>query len=403
MPRFRLLATICALLATSLFPAGAGEAPGWPQFRGPSRTGSAEGLSIEDGAAKLTLLWKIDIGPALSTAAVHGKRVFTGTSDETSDYLAAFDAGDGRQLWKIPLGEVFTSEFGNGPRATPTVDGERVYLMGGNGTLVAAAVADGRVVWSVDAKEVFGSELPRFGYSGSSMVIDDLLVQEVGAKEGDTLVFLDRSTGEKKYGALQGPAGYSSPQVIEIAGTRQIVTVRGRTIVGLDLEGNELWSHPVEGGVIAMPLPVGNDRLFVSAGDDTGCGLLKIGRVEDTWSVDELWHNRAMRNHFNSSVVAGGTVYGFDNATLKAVDVATGEIRWAKRGLGKGSLAVSGNVLAVLTDKGVLKIVRATAEKYEELASLQAIEGKSWTSPSIVGNRIFVRNLEQMACVEVGG
>jgi len=373
----------------------------WPQFRGPSRTGSASGAPLDTNAANLTLLWKIEIGPALSTAAIHDGRIYTGISDETHDYLAAYDAANGKQLWKTPIGELFPSEFGSGPRATPTIDGDLVYLLGGNGTLVAARTKDGKVAWSVDVKETFGSELPRFGYSGSSMVLGDLLVQEVGAKEGDTLVFLDKRTGEKKRAALQGPAGYSSPLLTEFAGTKQIVTVRGRKIVGLDLEGTELWSHEVEGGVIAMPLPVGKDRLFVSAGDDTGCGLVQVSKEGKSWSAEELWRNRAMRNHFNSSVVVGETVYGFDNATLKAVDVASGEIVWAKRGMGKGSLAASGEVLAVLTDKGIVKIVRATPKGYEELASLQAIEGKSWTSPSIAGNKIFVRNLDQMACVEV--
>jgi outer membrane protein assembly factor BamB len=395
MRRVRLL-TVAACLVALL---GAD----WPQFRGPSRTGTAAGDTIDVASPTLQLRWKVDVGPALSTAAVHDGRVYTGISDEKHDYLAAFDAADGSLLWKTPIGEVFPSEFGNGPRATPTVDGDRVYLLGGSGTLVAARTKDGKVFWAVDVKETLGSEQPRFGYAGSSLVLGDLLVQEVGAKEGDTLVFLDKRTGEKKRAALQGPHGYSSPLVVELAGTKQIVTVRGRKIVGLDLEGAELWSHTVEGGVIAMPLPVGQDRLFISAGDDTGCGLLQLKKDGDAWSVEVLWRNRAMRNHFNSSVVVGGTIFGFDNATLKAVDVETGEIVWGKRGLGKGSLAASGNLLAVLSDKGVLKIVRATPKGYEELASLQAIEGKSWTSPSIVGNRIFVRNLEQMACVEVGG
>ena len=143
MQRFALFAAACAALLLALSPAVAEESSDWPQFRGPSRTGAAAGTTIDSAAGKLALLWKVDVGPALSTAAVHGGRVYTGISDETHDYLVAYDANDGKQLWKTPIGDAFPSEFGGGPRATPTVDGERVYLMGGNGTLVAAQTKDG--------------------------------------------------------------------------------------------------------------------------------------------------------------------------------------------------------------------------------------------------------------------
>jgi len=398
-----VLTLLAAVLAGSTWAAErAAPAPSWPQFRGPARTGVAgPGLTWSEAGPKVR--WKVPVGPSFATAAVRGDRLYTAYSDETAEYLACFDAATGKELWKTPVGEVFVSEFGNGPRATPTLDGDRVYLLGGKGRLVAARAEDGEVVWQVDLVETFGAQVPRFGYSGSALVIGDALVLEVGGKDGAALVFFDKNTGKTLRKALDGPAGYSSPMIAALAGREQIVLVRGRTVLGLDAEGATLWSHPVEGGVVAMPVPVGEDRLFVSAGDDTGCAMLRIRKDGDAYAVEEVWKNRAMRNHFNSSVVVGGFIFGFDNATLKAVSVETGEIAWAKRGLGKGSLAASGDLLAVLTDKGEVKFVRATGDGYTELGAVQAIEGKSWTSPSIAGGRVFVRNLEQMACVEVGG
>ena len=392
----------CLVLAPTANAAGESE-PSWPQYRGPSRNGVADRPAIDAAATELAVRWRIDLGPAFSTAAVRDGRVYTGMSDDTTEYLAAFDAASGKELWRTAIGEVFPSEFGNGPRATPTVDGDLVFALGGKGRLVAARASDGEVVWSVQATEAFGAEVPRFGYSGSALVIGDTLVQEVGGKDGAALVFLDKRTGERTGAALEGPAGYSSPFVATLASREQIVTIHGTKVVGLGLDGAELWSHAVEGGVVAMPIAVGSDRVFVSAGDDTGCAMLRIRYEGERFVVEEVWKNRAMRNHFNASVVVGETIYGFDNATLKAISATTGEIAWAKRGLGKGSLAASGGILAVLTDKGILKLVRATPAAYEELASVQAIEGKSWTSPSIVGNHVFVRNLGHLACVEVGG
>jgi outer membrane protein assembly factor BamB len=403
------LLILAALVALPSFavPASQGDSSpdataGWPQFRGPDRTGhAAAALPWTDAGPRVR--WAVDIGPSFATVAARGDRIWTAYSDAEREYLASFDADTGEQLWKTPVGDVFVSEFGNGPRATPTLDGDRVVLLGGRGRLVSANAVTGEIVWAVDLVERFGAQVPRFGYSGSALVVGDALLLEVGGKDDAALVLFDRDTGETRATLLEGPAGYSSPMVATLAGREQIVLVRGRTVVGLGTDGSELWAHPVQGGVVAMPVPVGDDRLFVSAGDDTGCVLLRVSKEDDAYAVEELWANRNMRNHFNSSVLVDDVLYGFDNATLKALDAATGELLWGKRGLGKGSLAVAGDVIAVLTDKGELKFLRADRAGYRELGAVQAIEGKSWTSPSIAGGRVYVRNHERMACVELGG
>lgn len=401
----RFLALIL-LASIALTAAGAAiassERPEWPQYRGPERTGrGAPGLEWSESVPHL--LWKRKIGPSFATVVSRGDRLYTAYSDDTGEYLACLDAATGEERWKTPVGEVFASEFGNGPRATPTLDGDRVVLLGGKGRLVSARADDGAVVWQVELTERFGVTVPRFGFSGSALVVGDALLVEVGDGETAGLALLDRATGETRSRLMDGSAGYSSPMIARLAGREQILMIRGNKLLGFDADGSVLWSHEVEGGVIAMPVPIGDDRVFISAADDTGCALVRIEKEGDAWKAVEVWKNRNMRNHFNSSILVDGVIYGFDNATLKALDATTGEMLWGKRGLGKGSLAASGDLLAVLTDKGELKFLRANRESYRELGALQAIEGKSWTSPSIVGNRIFVRNLEQIACVELGG
>lgn len=399
-----LLAVVIVAGPVPAAPADGSEAPAadWPQFRGPDRTGrAAPGLSWSDTGPRVR--WQVDIGPSFATVAARGDRIWTATSDDEREYLACFEAGTGKELWKTPVGEVFVSEFGNGPRATPTLDGERVVLLGGNGRLVSADAETGEIIWALDLTERFGADVPRFGFSGSVLVVGEHLLLEVGGKDGAGLVLFARETGETVGTFFEGPAGYSSPMVANLAGQEQVVMVRGRVVVGFDPDGKQLWAHPVQGGVVAMPVPVGEDRLFVSAGDDTGCVLLRVRKDDDGFAVEELWANRNMRNHFNSSVLVDGVLYGFDNATLKALDADSGEMLWGKRGLGKGSLAASGDLLAVLTDKGELKFLRANRDGYRELGAVQALEGKSWTSPSIAGGRVYVRNHERMACVETGG
>jgi outer membrane protein assembly factor BamB len=386
-------------------PATRGVAPEWPQYRGSLRDGvAAPGGSPPvwpESGPKVS--WKLPLGSAFSQLAVSGDALFTGTSDEEKDYLVRLDAITGKELWRTPLGEVFVHNFGNGPRSTPTVDGDRVYLLGAKGNLLAAKANDGSPIWNIDLKERFGAEVPRFGYSGSPLVVDDLLLVEVGAKDQGWVAALDKNTGDTKWTVLSGPAGYTSSIAFEFGGSRQVVLMRGKTVTSLDLEGNVLWTYELPEAAIAMPLLVGDDRVFVSSMGDTGCVMLRMIKTASGFEVEELWKNRNMRNHFNSSVLVGDYIYGFDNATLKCLSAEDGELMWAKRGFGKGSVVVSGDHLLVLGDKGKVALVKANPAEYRERGSYQALEGKSWTAPSMTGGRLYLRNLTEMTCLDLRG
>ena len=407
--RSRARAVACALALAAPLWAPACTAPGgadagdWPQYRGPARDGlvTAPGFTPHWTEAGPTVAWRRPLGSAFSQFVVRGDAAYTGTSDETREYLVRLNAASGEEVWRVDLGEAFGDTFGRGPRSTPTLDGDVVYMLGGRGKLIAAKAEDGTVLWSVDLTEKFGAELPRFGYSGSPLVVDGLLVLEVGAKDGVSLAALDKQTGELAWSALEGGAGYGSPIAFEFGGVRQIVVAR-KAVSAVDLAGKPLWSHELEEGAIAMPVYAGEGRIFASASGDTGCTMLQLVQSETGFEVEVLWSNREMRNHFNSSIVLDGHIYGFDNATLKCLSATTGEVLWAKRGLGKGSVAAVGAHLMVLGDKGQLLLVRATPV-YEELGSVQAIEGKSWTAPSFAGGRLFVRNLDESACFDLRG
>ena len=391
-----ILVSICTL---------AGASPDWPQFRGPARDGKATAArapSWPDGGPRV--VWRQPLGSAFSQLVIGGDAVFTGTSDGESEYLVRLDAATGKQTWRLALGPVFESaEFGNGPRSTPTLDGELVYQLGARGALVAARASDGGEIFRVDLTQRFGAAVPRFGYSGSPLVAGELLVVEVGGGEQGWLAALDKKTGETRWTSGKGGAGYNSPILLRAGKAEELLVVHGKSLVGLDLAGRESWSHTLEDGSVAMPLVVGSDRLFVSHGSDAGCVMLGLERGENGTRLAQVWQNRNMRNHFNSSVLVGEHIYGFDNATLKCLSAASGEIAWAKRGLGKGSLLGAGNRLLVVSDQGAVLLVEATPEAYRELGSIAALAGKSWTAPSFSRGRLYVRNLSEAACLDFGG
>jgi outer membrane protein assembly factor BamB len=385
----------------------AAASPDWPGFRGPGRDGVVHEASVirswpADGPR---VVWRLPLGPGFSQLAVAGGRVFTGFSDAEHDWLGAFDAASGSELWRQRLGGVFVQqEFGNGPRGTPTVDGDHVYALGGSGVFRAVLAESGQPVWEVDLTSTFGATVPRFGYSGSPLVVGELVVLEVGGTELRRLVAFDRKSGAVRWASFEGEAGYCSPISIQLAGTPQIVLARGDRIVGVSLEGRELWTHAMEEGVIATPVALPGDRLFVSAMGDTGGGVIRVAKTEAGFTVETLWKNREMRNHFNASVAVGDHLYGFDNATLKCVSAASGEVTWAKRGLGKGSVIAAGDRLVILTDLGRLVVAELAPDAYRELGSMQALDGsRSWTSPSFAGGKLFLRNLVEMTAVELSG
>ncbi len=144
------------------------------------------------------VLWMRPLGSAFSQLAASGEARFTGTSDEENEYLVPLDAITGREIWRTPVGQVLVNNFVNGPRSTPTLDYDRVYLLGAKGSLLAARAEDASQIWNIDLKERLGAETPRFGCSGSPLAIGDLLLVEVGAKEQGWLAALDRKTGETK-------------------------------------------------------------------------------------------------------------------------------------------------------------------------------------------------------------
>lgn len=420
----------------------AAENTDWAQFRGPDRDGisSETGLTTtwpEDGPKEV---WRVEIGEGFSAISVVGNRLYTmyaesppepeaveASDSEAADgeaaaegdeagaeaeakpagreYAAAFDATTGKEIWRTDVGEKLDNQFGNGPRATPTVDGDRLFVLSSFGTLYALATADGKELWKVDfTSEDLGSSRPYFGYSTSALVQGDLLLVEVGGSEGKSYAGIDKTSGEILWTSGEGSSGYSSALRIEMHGQEQFVYVTGGFLRAVDKDGQEIWSYEwPQGETHSMPILIEPDMIFASGAEGVGAAVVKITSSDDGLGVEEVWKSNRFKNHFSSSVLHGGHLYGFDNATLKAIDALTGEQAWAKRGLGKGSLILADGHLLVLSDRGVLVSIEATPEAYNEKARVQAIEGKSWTAPSLADGKLYMRNHAEMVCYDLKG
>lgn len=389
----------CGLLALGT----TAEAAEWPQFRGPYRTG----ISPETGLIRAwpdggpPERWRHPIGAAFSGIAAAGGYLYTTESDAEGDYLLKLDPETGRTLWRRRIAPVYEEYFGNGPRATPTVEGDQVFVLSGDGHLVALGTGEGTILWSRDLRAEFGVELPQWGFASAPLVLGKRLIIDVGAAEQRAVVAFDRTLGEVLWTAGEGQHTYGSPVVVDAAGRRQLVQVNKQGVLGLSPDGDELWQHewfPENDIKPALPIFVAPDLLFVSASYGIGAMAMRVTAE----GVEELWRNKVMRNHFNSSVLVDGMVYGFDSATLKCVDPRTGEQKWARRGgLGKGSLIYADGLLIVLTETGTLKLLEATPTAYTELASHQVLSGRCWTEPTLTSGRLYLRNREEVVAFDL--
>lgn len=385
-----------------------GDEDGWPQWRGPHRTGviGAENLIDAWPEGGLDQIWRIALGNGFSTITATNDTLFTmrvtGEGEERTESVVAIAADTGQIQWEFTVGKAFTDQFGDGPRATATLANGMVYTLGSYGRLVALSQADGNLVWDVDFTKVFESDVPRWGFSCSPLVDNGLVFVEAGGGEGEAIAALDAKTGATQWTALDGAASYSSPIAITVDGTRQYVFAGRGQLVALDASGKQLWNTEWKGGTIATPIFMPPNRIFVSAGDDNGAMLVQINNLESETPVETIWASRVMKNHINASVLIDGYLYGFDNATLKCIDAETGEMKWRTRGYGKGSLIGVGDYLFVLSDRGKLAQAKASPDGFKPIGTMQALTGKSWTSPTLIHGRIYLRNHDELACFQVG-
>ncbi len=410
---------IPSILAVLLLAIPAVRAGDWPQFRGPS----GSGIALETGLARTWAegqpaeLWRRPLGEGFSGVAVAGDRLYTLYAEGDDEFAAGFRVSDGSEVWQRRIGEKFIDHWGNGPRATPAVDGKVVYALASHGAFHALGASDGEMIWQVDLEGRFGSPNrpvgfdegappghadlgPYWGFCGSPLVEGELLIVYTGSGAGHSLVALDKQTGETRWGRLDHPSSYSSPFAVTLGGRRQIVVAMADEIVSLSLEGELLWRHPWARFNVSQPVFLPPDKLFFSSANDVGALLLAVRGSAAGFSVEEVWRDPRMRNNWQSSIAHRESIVGFDNATFKLLS-AGGETLWAKRGLGKGTLAMADDLLFVLSDRGVLTVAEWSLEGFRQTGQRPVLAGTTMTAPSLAQGRLFLRNHEEMVCLDL--
>ena len=396
-----------AARAATSSPPSAPDRDAWPGFRGDLRDGRYAAAPVRAAwpPEGLPELWRHPIGVGYASFVIANGRAFTIEQRRSQEVVAAYDLDTGREVWTVGWdGEFLESMGGDGPRATPTYHDGRVYALGALGELRCLDARTGAVIWRKNILEENEVRNLTWGMAAAPLIVDDVVVVMPGGSRDRSIVAYDLQTGERRWSALGDQAAYTSPMLVTLGGLRQILAVTARRAVGLTVDGRLLWEFPWannQGINAAQPLLIGGDRVFLSASYGSGATVVQIARNGDQFTAQAVWENQRLKNRFSSSVLHEGHIYGLDESILTCIDAATGEARWKAGRYGYGQLMIAGDRLIVLTEDGRVALVRATPEGHEELASFDAIEGKTWNHPVIADGRLIVRNGREMAAFDI--
>ena len=384
----------------------------WPQWRGPSRNGISEETDIlkKWPASGPRIMWRIPIGAGYSGISVSGNAAYTMWDADGEQLLLRLDILTGKEIWRQKISQTFDSSWGNGPRSSPAVSDGLVYAISADGKMVAVSVQSGQLRWKHDLIMEFGGRIPSYGYASSPLVEKDKIFVEVGAEDSAFMAF-DKKNGAVIWNSQTDQPAYSSPIAISLNGQRQILFWSASGFHAVNPEnGTLLWQHPWQTSCPSTGIPVnsmtpifiGPDKIFISNGYGTwvGSAVFQIQHAENTFLPKTLWQTKKMKNLINSSVFYKGHIYGFDKGIFKCIETKAGEVKWQARGFQRGSLILVAGHLIVLGERGKLALVEANPDRYVEKASVQIMDGRCWTAPSLADGRLYLRNSEEMLCLD---
>lgn len=419
----------------------------YPRFLGEGYWAEVKGVELESDwkTHPPKLLWRHEIGAGWSAFAIVGNYAVTQEQRGDNELVTCYRLETGEPVWTHADAARFDppdaiGRLGDvGPRATPTIRGDRVYTQGGTGIVNCLDAHSGKVIWSCDTAAVFGAAICLWGKAGSPLVTDDTVYISVGApadagesksaksreakSTNDTpeaeeyrssLVAFDSATGQVRWKAGNRQASYASPVLATLAGEQQILVVNESWVTAHRAsDGKVLWEYAWtavddKDASCSQPVPIGGDQVFLSKGYSVGgATLLKISRdAANHFSAEPVWEpakKNVMKTKLCNVVLRDGYVYGLDDVLLECIELKTGGVQWKKRRrpeFGHGQVLLVGDTIVVLSESGELALVEANPHEYRELASIQALDDANvtWNNPAFAPPYLLVRNAREAAC-----
>jgi outer membrane protein assembly factor BamB len=389
----------------------------WPSYHGPNGDRTAAGE-----ASGIAVVWKTETPLGFSSLAVAGERAYTLINRDDTETCVALSVKDGKELWAAPLGAAAKydgggdsgtadNQGGDGPRSTPTVAGDRVYVFDSRLVLHCLGDVDGELLWKRDLVAEHGGKNITWQNAASPLVEGDAVIV-AGGGAGQALLAFHAANGKVLWKTGEEKITHATPIAAEIGGVRQVIFYLQSGLVAVaPASGEELWriDYPFSISSAASPVVEG-DIVYVSAGYGVGAGAYRILHDEGKFRSELVWRQRnKLMNHWSTPVVKDGHLYGmfsfkkYGKGPLACVELATGDTKWSTDGFGPGNCILVGDRVVALSDAGELVLVEAKPDAYTEVARADVLDGKCWSSPTFAGGRLFVRSTVEGACIDVTG
>ncbi len=423
-----------------------GLADDWPQWQGPNRNAISgeQGLLQQWPADGPTLAWRVDgLGGGDSAPAVTGGKLFGMSNRDGQEIVWAIAESDGHELWSTSLGEAVHQDMHQskeGPGCTPSVDGDRLYVLGMGGRLACLKVENGEIVWQRSLTKDFGGIVPTWSYRESPLVDGDVLVCTPGGPE-NAMVALNKQTGETNwkclspssseqpaeerpsrpgrrgrsggFGGTRSGAAYSSVIAIDFEGQRQYVQLTANSLIGVAAsDGKLLWKYdrPANRMGINCSTPIfQNGLVFAASAYGNGGGAVKLVKdASGTITPEEVYFSTSMQNHHGGMIVHDGCLYGANGGNqggfLTCMDFLSGKILWKDRSAPKGSLLMADNRLYLRTESGTMLLIEPSREGLVERGRFEQpdrSEVPAWAHPIIANGKLYIRDQGMLLCYDV--
>ena len=375
----------------------------WPQWRGPNRDGvsTETGWLVEWPKEGPKAVWKKDVGTGCASVVVSNGRLYTAGNRSNQDTVWCLDAKTGAEIWKHSYPAALDPNmYEGGPNTTPLVDGQFLYTVSREGDLHCRGLADGKTVWSKSFQRDFGAPKPSWGYSGTPLVVGNLLIADVGGPGASTVAF-EKTTGKVLWKEGNDKAGYSSPVVFQHNGKQCVAMFNASGLVVREVAtGKEVLRHHWRTSYdVNAATPIIHDgKILIASGYSVGGALLAL----DGNDAKVVWKNKSMKSKFSSPVLWQGHLYGFDESTLACLDFASGDEKWQQNGLGMGTVLIADGKLIVLSESGELLVADATPTGFKPISRAKVIKGRCWVVPVLANGLIYVKNNDgDLVCLDL--
>jgi len=387
----------------------------WTQWGGPDQAFKASASKIsstwpESGPRKI---WQRDLGDGYSAILVDEGKLYTMCRADNKEMVVALDAKTGRTVWEYRYdaapSEIHEHNFGDGPRSTPTISGDRLFAIGVSGIMHCLDKKTGKVHWRHDLWGEFGGNVLNHGYASSPIAYGTMVITLVGGPDASMVAF-DQQTGKVVWKNSGYENSYSTPRLFHIDGKDHMVAFMAEQIVGFDPQtGRLMWDVPCKNRWkqnMSMPVFDDDENILFFSSSGVGSRGIRLTPRGDTFKTQQIWSSRKIQLYHVTSVNEGDFVYGSTGSGspcfMSAINMKTGKIAWRKRGFAMATVLEADKKLIILDEDGQLAIATATPDDLIVHSKVKLLDDVAWTVPTIVGKTMYVRDKKKIMAIDLG-